>query len=236
MTTPSRNAFPWVTIFGRYAQPRKSLAVARYMLSVFGPPVCRARFMARSAPLIFALYQSAFTVRSMPASVNLKPVSTPPSPPEYVLFRTVIWSLMIARETLPVVPSGVITWTQTATVASKFGLYARVVSPVSSVWSSAGSRDSPPRAVENPGAAIWLRLLKLLNSAELQSHEVCRLVPAVAGETWSAAVSAAAATATHSEARRRVILVIVNPPSLLTPGLSLGASGRVFNDRDRVAA
>ena len=96
---------------------------------------------------------------------------------------------MIACDTLPVVPSGVITWTQTGTVASKFGSYARVVSPVSSVSSSAGSRDSPPRAVENPGAAIWLRLLKLLYSAELHSHDAWRLGPAaVAVETWNAAI------------------------------------------------
>ena len=142
---------------------------------------------------------------------------------------------MIACDTLPVVPSGVITWTQTGTVASKFGSYARVVSPVSSVSSSAGSRDSPPRAVENPGAAIWLRLLKLLYSAELHSHDVWRLGPAaVAVETWSAAIAAVARTAS-SDSAPRSSSVHPTPPLLAYAYRSVPAQGEIsISGRDRV--
>jgi hypothetical protein len=50
-----------------------------------------------------------------------------------------------------------------------------------------------------------LRLLKLLYVAELHSHELWRVVPAaVAGETWNAAASIAAAKIASSGSRRAV--------------------------------
>src|SRR5262245_2696697 len=204
------------------------------MLSVSGPPLCRARFIARSSPLILASYQAAFVVRSTPARANLNPVSTPPSPPSNGLFNTSIWSSIRACDTLPVVPSGEITCTQTGTVAAKFGSYARVVAPVSRLSSIPGSRDSPPRAVENPGAISRLRVLKLLTSAELHCHDAWKLVPAaVAGEAWNVAASAAAAKTASSDTRRTETPLIPSPSVLLLGEAQRTGPGRDFNIEPR---
>jgi hypothetical protein len=45
----------------------------------------------------------------IPASVKLKPVSAPPSPPANVLFNTAIWPAICSLVSAPVAPS-VTTW------------------------------------------------------------------------------------------------------------------------------
>ena len=82
---------------------------------------------------------------------------------------------------------------------------------MSRLASCAGSRAWSPLAAESPGAPSWLRLLKLLTVAELHSHDVWPVVPAVAGVTVNAATRAATRMPSQSGARRIMLFSTVPP-------------------------